>query len=72
MPIEIWSNISAKPFQCNGREIIKILEAKIMRKVTAWLLVFVTYLSFIAPAGVNAQVLGKTMDQKLKDLPDGL
>ncbi len=45
-----------------------------MRKLTSWLLVLATYLSFIAPSAltVNGQVLGKTMNQKLKDLPDGL
>lgn len=45
-----------------------------MRKLTSWVLLFTVYLSFIAPAShtANAQVLGKAMDQKLKDKPPGL
>lgn len=45
-----------------------------MRKFTSWLLLLSTYLTFIAPASltVNAQVLGKTMEQKLQNIPPGL
>src|SRR5688572_23980104 len=45
-----------------------------MRKFTSWLLLLTTYLSFVAPASltVNAQVLGKSMEQKLQNTPPGL
>ncbi|MBV9216318.1 MAG: Ig-like domain-containing protein [Acidobacteria bacterium] len=45
-----------------------------MKKLTAWLLLTAIYLGMIAPLAStgNAQILGKTMDQKLKDAPDGL
>ena len=42
-----------------------------MKKLTAWLVLLSVYLSFIAPAA-PAQVIGKAMQQKLKDVPDGL
>ncbi|MEO6656206.1 MAG: Ig-like domain-containing protein, partial [Pyrinomonadaceae bacterium] len=44
-----------------------------MKKLTAWLLLFSIYLSFIAPAArVDAQVIGKAMEQRMKDVPAGL
>ncbi len=44
-----------------------------MKKITVWLLLLSVYITFIAPAAtINAQVIGKTMDQKMKDLPNGL
>jgi len=45
-----------------------------MRKITAWLLFLSTYLSFIAPFSLtaNAQIMGKTMEQKLENTPPGL
>ncbi|MEP7076277.1 MAG: DUF6049 family protein [Acidobacteriota bacterium] len=45
-----------------------------MRKLTSWLLFVAVYLNFIAPMAVstNAQVIGKALDNKMKDLPDGL
>ncbi|MFN0139958.1 MAG: Ig-like domain-containing protein, partial [Pyrinomonadaceae bacterium] len=44
-----------------------------MKKLTAWLLLASIYLSFVAPINVaNAQVIGKAMEQRLKDVPDGL
>ncbi len=44
-----------------------------MKKLTAWLLLVSIYLSFVAPMNVaNAQVLGKAMEQRLKDVPGGL
>lgn len=45
-----------------------------MRKITAWLLFLTTYLSFIAPFSLtaHAQILGKTMEQKLQNTPPGL
>ena len=44
-----------------------------MKKLTAWLLLLSVYASFVAPASTaNAQVIGKAMDQRLKDVPDGL
>ena len=42
-----------------------------MKKLTAWLLLISVYLGVIAPAA-PAQVIGKTMDEKLKNVPDGL
>ncbi len=45
-----------------------------MKKLTGWFLLFAIYLGAIAPAGiaVQAQVMGKAMDERLKDVPDGL
>ena len=44
-----------------------------MKKVTCYLLLFATYLSVIAPASITrAQVLGKSMEQKLQNTPPGL
>src|SRR5580765_4963437 len=44
-----------------------------MKKLTTWLLLLSVYISFVAPASTaNAQVIGKAMDQRLKDVPDGL
>ena len=42
-----------------------------MKKLTAWLVLFSVYIGFIAPAA-PAQVIGKAMDQKLQNVPDGL
>src|SRR5438067_8863106 len=42
-----------------------------MKKLTAWLLLLSVYLGCIAPAA-PAQVIGKAMEQKMKDVPDGL
>src|SRR5580765_1212768 len=44
-----------------------------MKKLTTWALLLSVYFTFIAPATTaNAQVIGKAMEQKLKDVPDGL
>ncbi|MBP7415537.1 MAG: hypothetical protein KA831_02705, partial [Pyrinomonadaceae bacterium] len=45
-----------------------------MKKLISWFVVIAIYLSYIAPASLVAhgQVLGKTMEQKQKDLPAGL
>ena len=44
-----------------------------IKKVTCYLLLFATYLSVIAPASITrAQVLGKSMEQKLQNTPPGL
>ena len=47
---------------------------KIMRKVFSAFLVFTTYISFVSQAAVpvNAQIIGKAMEQKMKDVPPGL
>ncbi len=47
---------------------------KIMRKVFSAFLLFTTYISFISQAAVpvNAQIIGKAMEQKMKDVPPGL
>src|SRR5436190_3207304 len=42
-----------------------------MKKLTAWLLLLSVYVGLIAPAA-PAQVIGKAMDQKLQNVPDGL
>ncbi len=47
--------------------------ANIMKKLTAWTLLLSVYLGFISPAAtVNGQIIGKAMEQKMKDVPDGL
>ncbi|MGE3467134.1 MAG: MG2 domain-containing protein, partial [Pyrinomonadaceae bacterium] len=45
-----------------------------MRKLTAWMLLLTVYLSWLAPAAtvVRAQVIGKAMEQRMKDVPGGL
>ncbi len=45
-----------------------------MKKLTTWVILIAIYLGFVAPASLvaNAQVIGKTMDEKLKNTPDGL
>ncbi len=45
-----------------------------MKKFAAWALLLTVYLGSIAPAGttVQAQAIGKAMDLRLKDVPDGL
>lgn len=45
-----------------------------MKKLTAWTLLLAVYLGYIAPACLvaNGQIIGKTMEQKMKDTPDGL
>src|SRR6185369_5990848 len=45
-----------------------------MRKLTAWLLFIAIYLNFVTAMAVtaNAQVIGKALNTKMKDLPDGL
>lgn len=45
-----------------------------MRKITSAFLVFATYIGFIAQAAVpvQAQVIGRAMEQRMKDLPGGL
>src|SRR5450432_1233744 len=45
-----------------------------MKKLTTWALLLSIYITFIAPAGMtaNAQIIGKAMEQKMKDMPDGL
>ena len=45
-----------------------------MKKLTAWTLLLAVYLGYIAPACLvaNGQITGKSMEQKMKDTPDGL
>jgi len=45
-----------------------------MRKITSAFLVFATYIAFIAQAAVpvQAQVIGRAMEQRMKDVPGGL
>ncbi|MEQ1646809.1 MAG: hypothetical protein ABL959_25365, partial [Pyrinomonadaceae bacterium] len=44
-----------------------------MKKLTAWLLLLSIYFSFISQLTVaNAQVIGKAMENRMKDVPDGL
>ena len=45
-----------------------------MRKIFAAFLVFTTYIGFISAAAVpvRAQVIGKAMENRMKDVPDGL
>src|SRR4051812_30168539 len=45
-----------------------------MRRTISAFLAFTTYITFIGQAAVpvNAQVIGKAMEQKLKDVPEGL
>ncbi len=45
-----------------------------MKKLTTWALLLSIYITFIAPVSMtaNAQVIGKAMEQKMKDTPDGL
>ncbi len=45
-----------------------------MKKLTAWILLLAVYLGFVAPMSLvaNGQIIGKAMEQKLKDTPDGL
>ena len=45
-----------------------------MKKAISTLILFSIYFSFISQVTIpiNAQILGKTMEQKQKDLPPGL
>ncbi|HEX3102607.1 MAG TPA: Ig-like domain-containing protein, partial [Pyrinomonadaceae bacterium] len=45
-----------------------------MRKAVSAFLLFTTYISFVSQAAVpvNAQIIGKAMEEKLKDVPPGL
>ncbi|MFL6374825.1 MAG: alpha-2-macroglobulin family protein, partial [Pyrinomonadaceae bacterium] len=44
-----------------------------MKKLTAWALLLSTWFTFVAPAGrLNAQVTGRAMENKMKDVPNGL
>ncbi|MEO7659862.1 MAG: Ig-like domain-containing protein, partial [Pyrinomonadaceae bacterium] len=45
-----------------------------MKKLTAWTLLMALYFGSIAPMGaaVQAQIIGKTMEQRMKDTPTGL
>src|ERR1035437_8898388 len=45
-----------------------------MHKLISAFLLFTTYISFVSQAAVpvNAQIIGKAMEQKLKDVPPGL
>jgi uncharacterized protein YfaS (alpha-2-macroglobulin family) len=44
-----------------------------MKKLTAWALLLSTWFTAVAPVShLNAQVLGKAMEQKMKDVPGGL
>ena len=44
-----------------------------MKKLTAWALLLSTWFTFVAPvATVNAQVTGRAMENKMKDVPNGL
>ena len=45
-----------------------------MKKLVSWVLLFTIYLGYIAPVYLtaNAQIIGKAMNEKMKDVPDGL
>ncbi|HTH51560.1 MAG TPA: hypothetical protein VL501_06490, partial [Pyrinomonadaceae bacterium] len=44
-----------------------------MKKLTAWALLLSTWFTFVAPvATVRGQVTGRAMDEKMKDVPNGL
>ena len=44
-----------------------------MKKLTAWALLISTWFTFVAPvATVNGQVTGRAMEDKMKDVPNGL
>ena len=45
-----------------------------MKKLVSWVLLLTIYLGYIAPVYLtaNAQVIGKAMNEKMKDVPDGL
>jgi len=45
-----------------------------MKKLTTWILLLAVYLGYIAPASLiaNGQTIGKAMEQKMKDTPEGL
>ena len=45
-----------------------------MKKTIAWILFAAIYMSLFAPLGrmVNAQTIGKTRDERLKDIAAGL
>lgn len=44
-----------------------------MKKLTAWALLISTWFTFVAPvATVQGQVTGRTMEDRLKDVPNGL
>ena len=45
-----------------------------MKKFTTWVLLIAVYLGYIAPVSLvaNGQVIGKAMQQRMKDTPDGL
>lgn len=45
-----------------------------MKKLTTWVLLITVYLGYIAPASLvaNGQVIGKAMEQKMQNVPDGL
>lgn len=43
-----------------------------MKQAAAYLIVLSTWLGIVAPAGVQGQVIGRVMEQKLKDTPGGL
>ncbi len=48
-------------------------EGSTMKKLTTWGLLLSIYFTFIAPAAkVDAQVLGKAMEERMKDVPGGL
>src|SRR5690349_1465370 len=43
-----------------------------MRKITSWILLLSIYLSFIAPTHTQAQIIGRTIDNKMSNVPPGL
>ncbi|MBP6003038.1 MAG: hypothetical protein KA746_06350 [Pyrinomonadaceae bacterium] len=45
-----------------------------MKKIISWVLLIAVYLGYIAPVSLvaNGQVLGKAMEQRMKDTPEGL
>ncbi|HCA57273.1 MAG TPA: hypothetical protein DEP46_04720, partial [Blastocatellia bacterium] len=43
-----------------------------MRKLTALVLLFAVYMGAVAPFAVSGQIIGRTMENKLKDVPSGL
>ena len=45
-----------------------------MKKLISWTLIFAIYLGYITPVSLvaNGQIIGKAMEQKTKDVPEGL
>ena len=67
-----WVSVESRDYdRMNAARVF--LRGSTMKKLTAWLLLVSIYFSFIAPVNIaNAQVIGKAMEQRLKDVPGGL